>query len=133
MKKSVKGFTLAELLVVLVIIGILILLALPSLVPLITRTRALEAKKGLAHIHTLQKTYFMEYSKYSSDLTQLGWEQEPLSTEEGGTSNYRFELAETDNSHYVAKAVAVVDFDNDGTFNTWEINQDNILKELVKD
>jgi type IV pilus assembly protein PilE len=37
---KVKAFTLPELLIVLVIIGILVLLALPRLMPLISRTKA---------------------------------------------------------------------------------------------
>lgn len=32
-----------------------------------------------------------------------------------------------------ATATAVVDFDGDGTYNVWEINQDKELKETVKD
>lgn len=36
LRKKVKGFTLAELLVVLCIIGILVLIAVPKLMPLIS-------------------------------------------------------------------------------------------------
>lgn len=47
---KVIAFTLHELLVVLVIIGILVLLALPRLMPLITRTKSTEAQLQLKHL-----------------------------------------------------------------------------------
>jgi type IV pilus assembly protein PilE len=31
------------------------------------------------------------------------------------------------------KAITVTDFDGDGVFNVWEIDQDKSLKEIVKD
>jgi type IV pilus assembly protein PilE len=64
---NLHAFTLSELLVVLVIVGILILIALPQLMPLISKARSIEAKQALKHVHTLQKTYFFEFSKYSDD------------------------------------------------------------------
>ncbi len=73
---KVKAFTLPELLSVLVIIGILVLLALPRLMPLISRTKATEAQLQLRHLQTLQKSNFYMHSKYSDDYITLGFEQE---------------------------------------------------------
>ncbi len=132
--KKLPAFTLTELLVVLVIIGILVLLALPNLMPLISKAKSTEAKIQLEHLHTLEKTYFYEHSKYSSDLGVLGFEQEKLATEsESGKANYRIEVVSSSQNTYVARATAVVDFDGDGTFNVWEIDQDKNLKEVTKD
>jgi len=131
---KVKSFTLSELLVVLVIIGILVLMALPVLMPLISRTRSVEAKQGLKHIYTLEKTFFYEFSKYTTDLEKIGFEQEKLVTETSdGKSNYTFEIVNADAKGFQAKATAVVDFDGDGEFNVWEINEKNDLVEVVKD
>ncbi|MEQ8712454.1 MAG: hypothetical protein RIC80_05530, partial [Cyclobacteriaceae bacterium] len=118
--------------VVLVIVGILVLIALPSLMPMISRARGLEAKQQLKHVHTLQKTYFYEYSRFSDDLIRLGFEQ-PKLVEEGGNANYIVEIVEASPSLFLARAVAVVDFDQDGEFNVWEIDQDGILVEKVPD
>ena len=74
-----KAFTLTEVLVVLIIIGVLILLALPNLMPLITKAKATEAKIQLQHVYTLERNYFYEKSKYSKDLTEISFEQQKLS------------------------------------------------------
>ena len=130
--KKLKAFTLSELLVVLVIIGILVLIALPSLMPVISKARSLEAKQALKHVHTLQKTYFYEFSRFSDDLLQLGFEQDKLATE-GGGANYIVEIIDASPTSFLARATAVVDFDQDGEFNVWEINHDGQLEETIKD
>ena len=52
-----EGFSLTELMVVLVIIGVLVLLALPKLLPLVTKAKTTEAKLMLKQVHTLQQSY----------------------------------------------------------------------------
>jgi type IV pilus assembly protein PilE len=132
--KKFAAYTLTELLIVLVIIGILILLAMPVLMPLITRTRSLEAKQGLKHLYSLQKTYFYEHSKFSGATEEIGFEQEKLIGEDGnGKANYRLEIVDSGPNTFLARATAVVDFDGDGTYNVWEIDQDENLREVIKD
>ena len=126
------GFSLPELLVVLVIIGILVLIALPNLMPLISRAKSTEAQQQLVFLHTLQKSNFYTYSCYSSSLEDLGFEQQKLVTD-GGAANYLIEIIEASEKGFRATATAVVDFDGDGQYNVWEINQDKELKETVKD
>jgi type IV pilus assembly protein PilE len=134
MDKKVQAYTLSELLVVLIIIGILVLIALPNLMPLITKTKATEAKLQLEHVYTLEKGFFYVNSKYTTDLNEIDFIQEPLvSQSENGKANYKIEVVSAGNTNYIAKATAVVDFDGDGTFNVWQIDQDKNLKEIVKD
>lgn len=63
-----RAFSLTELLVVLVIIGILVLVAMPNLMPLISMAKATEAQQQLTFLHSLEKSYFYTYSRYSADL-----------------------------------------------------------------
>lgn len=132
MKNRLPAFSLPELLVVLVIIGILVLVALPNLMPLISRAKATEAQQQLTFLHSLEKSHFYTYSRYSDSLEDIGFEQEPLVTD-GGNANYRIEIVTADEKGFKAQAVAVVDFDGDGVFNVWEIDQDKKLRETVKD
>ena len=125
------AFSLPEPLVVLVIIGILVLIALPNLMPLISRAKAAEAQQQLTFLHTLQRSNFYTYSRYSSSLEELGFEQQKL-VSDGGHANYLIEIVEASEHGFRATATAVVDFDGDGIYNVWEIDQDKELKETVK-
>ena len=129
---QLSAFTLTEVLVVLIIIGILILLALPSLMPLITKAKSTEAKIQLQHLYTLEKTFFFENSKYSIDLSEVAFEQQPLTTN-GGQANYKIEITEASGNSFKARATAVVDFDGDSNYNIWEIDHNKNLKETTKD
>lgn len=130
--KQEDGFSLTELLVALVIIGILVLLALPRLMPVVNKAKATEAKLALRQVYMLQKAYKFEYDKYSKSLSDIGYEQEPLITE-NGTARYLIEISQADTKDFLAKATSVVDFDNDGNFNVWEVTKDGKIIEKTPD
>ena len=129
---KLKAFTLTELLVVLCIIGILVLLALPNLMPLISKAKSTEAQLQLEHIHTLEKTYFYLHSKYSNTPSEIGFEPAKL-VKDGGNANYLIEITDAGTNSFRAKATAVTDFDGDGTFNVLEVDQEKNLKEITPD
>ncbi len=131
-KNRVRAFSLPELLVVLVIIGILVLVALPNLMPLISRAKTVEAQQQLAYLHSLEKSYFYTYSKYSSSLDEIGFEQSTL-VSDGGQANYVIEIVEATEHGFRATATSITDFDGDGVFNVWEIDERKELRETVKD
>ena len=134
MKTKLPAYTLTEILVVLVIIGILVLLALPNLMPLITKAKSTEAKMQLEHAHQLQKAYFYEHSKYSDNLEEIGFTQEKLTTNGAdGKANYQLEVVNAVATSFVVRATAVVDFNGNGTYNVWEIDQDKNLRETQPD
>ena len=130
--KKVNAFNLQELLVVLMIIGILILIALPNLMPLISKAKSIEAQGNLTQLYNMQRSYFFMHSKYSNDLNTIDFVA-PKTIKEGGRSNYSYEIIEATNGSFKAKAMAITDFDGDGILNVWQIDQDQNLKELIKD
>ena len=114
------------------IAGILTALAVPSIMKAVTKAKQGEAKTQLEHLYSLERLYFLEFSKYSPDLEEIDFEQQNLVTEEGG-ARYKIEIVEAGTTNFTARATAVQDFDGDGVFNVWEINQDRKLTETVKD
>ena len=131
-QKRYKAFSLAELLIVLVIMGILVIIALPNLMPLITKAKSMEAQQQLAFLHSLQQSHFYTHSVYSESLEDLGFDQQTLVTN-GGTANYLIEIIEVSENGFIARAIAVVDFDKDGTYNEWQVDQDKRIVERIKD
>jgi type IV pilus assembly protein PilE len=129
---KVKGMTLIELLLVLALVGILLSMAVPKLMPLIGRTKSLEAQMQLKHLLTLEKNYFYINSKYTNSLDDIGFEQSKLVTEDG-KANYKIEVTEANNRSFTARAISVTDFDQDGQLNAWQITQDEDIKEVTKD
>lgn len=129
---KIPAFTLNEMLMVLAIIGILLLLALPTFMPLIAKTKAQEAKIQLKHIANLETQYRYLNSKYSMEFNEIDFVP-PQTVHEGGTANYRYEILEASGGGFKARAEAVVDFDGDGIFNVWEIDDNGNPKEVIKD
>ncbi|MCH2045460.1 MAG: type IV pilin protein [Saprospiraceae bacterium] len=132
-KKQFAAFTLTELMVVLVIIGILILLALPRLTGLFAQAYSLEAQRQLQYINALQEMYYQRNFRYANNLTELRFEP-PKLKRDGGDALYIYSIANASKNGFVARAEASEDFDKDGTLNIWEISQEQgSLKEVVLD
>ncbi|MGZ4038478.1 MAG: type IV pilin protein [Bacteroidia bacterium] len=132
LNKQLNGFTLAELMVVLAIIGILVLMALPVLMPLISKTKSMEAQLQLKHVLQLEKSYFFVHSKFSNSTDDIGFEQAKLVTQDGH-ANYKIEIVEASAKGFKALASSVTDFDQDGQMNVWQIDSEENLKEVTKD
>ncbi len=70
-KRNEKGFTLVELMIVVVIIGILASIAIPKFSSLIGKTKATEAKTILGQIVQSEKTYYFTNNAYVDFNTAL--------------------------------------------------------------
>lgn len=134
MKKNHKlpSYNLQETLIVLAIIGILLLIALPNLMPLITKAKSVEAQTQLKAIYNSEKQYNYMYSKFSSDFNEMDFEV-PNTVKENGTANYKYEILEATDTHFRARATAVLDFNGNGVFNVWEITENGSPKQVTND
>ena len=130
--KQEDGFSLTELLIVLAIIGILIMIAVPLYQNVTTRAKTTEAKTQLAFLHTLQRVYQMEHDTYTTNFEALGFEHEKMITE-GGKARYIIEIENAGPTGYVATATSIIDFDNDGVFNKWQVDQDGNVEQVIPD
>jgi type IV pilus assembly protein PilE len=130
--KKLPSFNLQEMLIVLAIIGILLLVALPNLLPLITKAKSIEAQTQLKAIFNSEKQYYFMNSKYSTDFVALDFEN-PKTVKENGTANYKYEVLQAGASDFKARATAITDFNGDGIFNVWEIDQNGNPIQVTKD
>lgn len=130
--RSEAGYSLIEIMVVVVIIGILALIAVPRFTGITTQAKMTEAQTMLRQVYTLQQSQYYRRDMYTEDLSAIGFEQAPLVTD-GGTARYRIEIESADEQGFVATATAVVDFDNDGQYNVWEVREDGDIVERTPD
>ena len=73
MRKYMHGITLMELMIVVVIIGILTAVAFPNYRDYVTRAKRSEAKAVLLKCAVNQEKFYLQNSRFSDDLTELGF------------------------------------------------------------
>ena len=71
MKTNKKGFTLIEILVVVLIIGVLSAIAIPSYMKAVEKSKATEAILALSDIAKAENDYFYTKNKYTNDFEDL--------------------------------------------------------------
>lgn len=76
LRKSQKGFSLVELMVVVAIIGVLASIAVPSINKYLAKARQTEAKTQLSSLYTSEKAFYAEYTTYDSRFPAIGYSPE---------------------------------------------------------
>ena len=124
-KRFRRGFSLLEVMIVVVIIGILATLAYPSLEGYLQRSKQTEAKVGLSAVYTAQKIYFAINQTYADSLSNLD-----VQLETGGGSRYSITLTGSSSSF---TATAKGNLDDDAVLDIWTIDQNKTLQNTVSD
>ncbi|MDX1405802.1 MAG: type IV pilin protein [Woeseiaceae bacterium] len=73
MRRYMRGVTLMELMIVVVVIGILTAIAYPSYRQYAAKAKRNEAKSALLQIATLQERFYLQNNTYTTDMTNLGF------------------------------------------------------------
>lgn len=94
------GFTLTEILIVVIIIGVLSTLALPMLVKTLEKAKVGEALSNLNLIRTGQKVYFLEYNTFSPDIESLNIED----PNDSASRYFEYTMQSANSSDFVARA-----------------------------
>jgi type IV pilus assembly protein PilE len=104
MRKSMRGVTLMELMVVVVIIGVLTAIAYPNYRQYAARAKRNEARAALLQIATNQEKFYLQNNTYTEDLTRLGFPTTPTYTTDTGSYLVRVNPGTATPNSYTATA-----------------------------
>ncbi len=131
------GFSLIELLIVLVIIGILAGLAIPRYMAYTTRSKQVEAKGLLNQIYLSERAYFQGHDEYWIPNSGIFADRtnpfafDTLGVEIMKSARYRYEISGNTDSFIVT---ATADhLDDDPAIDQWEIDQTGELQSISDD
>lgn len=91
-----------------------------------------EARESLEEVYELETAYRAMFGHFTDNMHAIVYIQDTLVTE-GGRANYLVSLLEVTDSTFTAVAVSVVDFDGDGQFSQWMVDETGTIKEIVED
>lgn len=89
-----RGFTLLELLIVVVILGILSAIAVPSFLNQASKAKETEAKQNLSTFNEYQQIYYLENTRFSNSFDALAMGN--LTDANPETKYYQYQLEEYD-------------------------------------
>jgi prepilin-type N-terminal cleavage/methylation domain-containing protein len=135
MKKSNKGFTLIELMIVVVIVGILAAMAIPRFMRTTTKSKQTEARGVLKQVYTMQRAYFIENDTYClNGVTADAGNPTAfaiLAIELMPPVRYSYLITVPSRDQFTCTATA--NLDDDPTVDTWTIDDTGVLTCVTDD
>lgn len=132
--KRWSGFTLIELMIVVVIIGILAALAIPRFMTSAARSKQSEPKQLLKQIYSMQRAYFMLNQSYClNGVTASATAPTAFSiihVEIMPSARYSYGMVSGVNTF---TCTATANIDDDVTIDTWTINDAGLLVNTIND
>ena len=129
-----KGFTLIELMIVVVIIGILAALAIPRFMKATTKAKQSEAKQLLKQIYTMQRTYRQANNTYGDNGVTInagaGGTFPLIGVEVQTSAMYTYGIVAAANTF---TATATANIDDDAAIDTWTITEAGFLQNTIND
>jgi type IV pilus assembly protein PilE len=102
LRKHMRGITLIELMIVVVIVGILAMIAYPNYQEFTARAKRNEARAALLQLATNQERFYLNNNTFTQDLTALGFSTTPTVTTP--TGYYTVQVTAADASNFSATA-----------------------------
>jgi type IV pilus assembly protein PilE len=84
-RSASRGFTMIELMIVVVIIGILAAIGYPSYRDYVVRTQRGMAKSVMVQVLDRQEQFFVDNKAFATDVTNLGFGANPFAIDRKGT------------------------------------------------
>lgn len=102
MYRKMRGITLVELMIVVVVLGILAAVAYPNYRDFASRAKRNEAKAALLQIATNQERFYLNNNTYTDDMTNLGFNvSDDFVTD---SSSYTIDVVAADANNFSATA-----------------------------
>ncbi|MFH1893905.1 MAG: prepilin-type N-terminal cleavage/methylation domain-containing protein [Candidatus Zixiibacteriota bacterium] len=126
MLRKSKGFTLIELMIVVVIIGILAAIAIPRFMSTSAKAKQAEAKGLLKQVYTMERAYYQEHGTYTNDIAALG-------VQVMASAWYDYSIV-VNGTNFIATAnAAAPGIDDDPTPDIWTVDGTGVIVNTSND